>query len=82
MLFLYRLIKLLVSCAASGFWETTDMSAGEDREILVRTSLRELGIYILFLTVLCIGNRREKRRNQTKIETSIIAFFSFFPYTL
>ena len=32
------------------------MLSGEERETNVRTSTRELAIYILFLTVLVIGN--------------------------
>ncbi len=31
------------------------MKPGEEREVIVRTSLRELIIYLLFLVILCIG---------------------------
>ena len=34
------------------------MLSGEERETNVRTSTRELAIYILFLTVLVIGNTK------------------------
>ena len=37
------------------FWQTTDMQFGEEREVIVRTSLRELGIYLVFLALLCVG---------------------------
>ena len=43
------------------FWNTTDMQVGEEREVLVRTSLRELGIYLAFLAILCIGELIKKR---------------------
>lgn len=39
----------------TGMWDTTDMKPGEEREVIVRTSLRELIIYLLFLVILCIG---------------------------
>ncbi|XP_068244650.1 polycystin-2-like [Palaemon carinicauda] len=35
-------------------WATRQMTKGEDREIYVRTTLRELVIYIIFLVILCI----------------------------
>ena len=40
-----------------GLWDTTEMKPGEEREVIVRTSLRELIIYIVFLAILCIGER-------------------------
>eukprot|EP00095_Tigriopus_kingsejongensis_P003470 maker-scaffold13_size735724-snap-gene-6.27 protein:Tk03470 transcript:maker-scaffold13_size735724-snap-gene-6.27-mRNA-1 annotation:"pkd2 " len=38
----------------SSLWDTTDMSVGEEREILVRTTLRELVVYIVYLIILCV----------------------------
>ena len=38
----------------ASFWETTDMHAGEEKEVVVRTTLRELVIYLVFLALLCI----------------------------
>ncbi len=38
----------------SSMWDTTDMKPGEEREVIVRTSLRELVIYVVFLVILCI----------------------------
>lgn len=32
------------------------MLSGEEREVNVRTSTRELAIYLVFLTILVIGN--------------------------
>ena len=31
------------------------MAAGEEREVLVRTTLRELIVYLVFLVILCVG---------------------------
>ena len=39
----------------AGFWNTTDMQAGEEREVIVRTTLRELAVYLVFLAILCVG---------------------------
>ena len=41
--------------AISSFWNTTDMQAGEEREVIVRTTLRELAVYLVFLAILCVG---------------------------
>ena len=38
----------------ASFWETTDMHTGEEKEVVVRTTLRELIIYLVFLALLCI----------------------------
>ena len=35
-------------------WATREMDTSRDREIYVRTTIRELVVYIIFLTVLCI----------------------------
>ena len=40
------------------FRSTTDMQNGEDLEVTVRTSTRELSIYCIFLMVLVIGRLR------------------------
>ncbi len=38
-----------------GMWATKDMNADtDDREVFVRTTIRELVIYCIFLAVLCI----------------------------
>ena len=37
------------------FRSTTDMQHGEDLEVTVRTSARELAVYCVFLTILVIG---------------------------
>ncbi|KAF2355422.1 Polycystin cation channel PKD1/PKD2, partial [Trinorchestia longiramus] len=37
-----------------GMWATRQMSKNDDREVYVRTTLRELVVYILFLVILCI----------------------------
>lgn len=34
------------------------MAAGEEREVLVRTTLRELIVYLVFLVILCVGKKR------------------------
>ena len=39
------------------FRSTTDMQHGEDLEVTVRTSARELAVYCVFLTILVIGIR-------------------------
>lgn len=38
-----------------GLWDTTDMQQGVEREGLVRTTLREFIIYLVFLGILCMG---------------------------
>ena len=38
----------------SGMWSSRDMRVSEDNEIMVRTTIRELIVYGLFLTNLCI----------------------------
>ncbi|KAK3861331.1 hypothetical protein Pcinc_044496 [Petrolisthes cinctipes] len=38
----------------TGMWATRQMTKGEDREVYVRTTLRELVIYIIFLIILCV----------------------------
>ena len=38
----------------SSLWDTTDMAQGEDRESLVRTTLREFVIYMVFLCILSV----------------------------
>lgn len=38
----------------AGMWATRQMTKGEDREVYVRTTLRELVIYIIFLIILCV----------------------------
>ena len=38
----------------TGMWATREMDTSRDREIYVRTTIRELVVYIIFLTVLCI----------------------------
>ena len=37
-----------------GMWASREMDTSRDREIYVRTTIRELVVYIIFLTVLCI----------------------------
>lgn len=39
----------------TGMWDTTDMAVGEEREVLVRTTLRELVVYLVYLVILCCG---------------------------
>ena len=31
------------------------MQAGEEREVIVRTTFREMVVYLVFLAILCIG---------------------------
>jgi hypothetical protein len=38
----------------AGLWSTRDMNPADDREIIVKTTIRELVVYCAFLTVLCI----------------------------
>ncbi len=38
-----------------GMWATREMSAAKDREVYVRTTIRELVIYCIFLCTLCIS---------------------------
>ena len=38
-----------------GLWDTTDMAVGEEREVMVRTTLREVLIYLVFLFILIFG---------------------------
>uniref|UniRef100_A0A6A7FVV9 Polycystin-2-like n=2 Tax=Hirondellea gigas TaxID=1518452 RepID=A0A6A7FVV9_9CRUS len=42
------------SSCVGGLWATRQMSKSNDREEFVRTTLRELVVYILFLIILCI----------------------------
>ncbi|XP_071538109.1 polycystin-2-like isoform X1 [Panulirus ornatus] len=42
------------STCVSRMWATRQMTKKEDREIYVRTTLRELVVYIIFLIILCI----------------------------
>ncbi|XP_064116177.1 polycystin-2-like [Macrobrachium nipponense] len=42
------------SSCVSRMWATRQMTKAEDREVYVRTTLRELVIYIIFLVILCI----------------------------
>lgn len=42
------------STCVSRMWATRQMTKDEDREIYVRTTLRELVVYIIFLVILCI----------------------------
>lgn len=39
----------------SACWRTADMLIGEERESIVRTSTRELAIYVLFMVILMFG---------------------------
>ena len=41
----------------TSFRSTTDMQHGEDLEVTVRTSARELAVYCVFLSILVIGKR-------------------------
>lgn len=43
-----------VTALSPGMWATRQMTKDEDREIYVRTTLRELVVYIIFLVILCI----------------------------
>ena len=38
----------------AGLWTSREMADTEDREIVVRTNLRELIVYLVFLTVVSI----------------------------
>lgn len=39
-----------------GMWSTREMAAQDvDREIFVRTTIRELVVYCIFIVVLCLG---------------------------
>ena len=37
----------------SGMWASREMTSKEDREIFVRTTIRELIVYLIFLVVFC-----------------------------
>ena len=37
-----------------GMWATREMTSKDDREIFVRTTIRELVVYLIFLVVFCI----------------------------
>ena len=37
-----------------GMWATRQMTEKDDREVFVRTTIRELVVYIIFLVVFCI----------------------------
>ena len=39
----------------SSIWSTSDLLTGEETEVRVRTVTRELGIYMVFLGILCWG---------------------------
>ncbi len=41
-------------------WATREMHRGSNREILVRTTIRELIVYSIFLIILCV---REYKKN-------------------
>ena len=37
-----------------GMWATREMESIDDREVFVRTTIRELVVYCIFLVVLCV----------------------------
>ncbi len=45
-----------------GMWATKDMNNTDDREIFIRTTIRELIVYSIFLTVLCICELLQQRK--------------------
>lgn len=47
-------LQYINGVCVAGMWATRQMTKGEDREIYVRTTLRELVIYIIFLIILCV----------------------------
>lgn len=38
----------------ASMWATKDINQTDDREIVVRTTIRELVLYLIFLVILCI----------------------------
>ena len=42
------------SSSSLGMWATREMNPTDDREIFVRTTIRELVVYCIFLVVLCV----------------------------
>ncbi len=46
--------------SVAGLWDTTDMKPGEETEVIVQTSLRELIVYLVFLAILIIGTKQIK----------------------
>ena len=58
----------------SGLWKTRlTEDTEEDRELYVRTTLRELGVYIGFISILCI---RKSPRESFIIARKVIEFVS------
>ena len=47
------------------------MAAGEEREVLVRTTLRELIVYLVFLVILCVG------KINVSLETNFVLILYF-----
>ena len=52
--FLHFVVYTHLSGLFLGMWASREMDTSRDREIYVRTTIRELVVYIIFLTVLCI----------------------------
>ena len=51
---LHSVVYTFVCTPFVGMWASREMDTSRDREIYVRTTIRELVVYIIFLTVLCI----------------------------
>ena len=44
-------------------WATKEMTGKDDREIFIRTTLRELIIYMIFLIVFCCRKSLKQKKN-------------------
>ncbi len=60
----------------ASFWETTDMHQGEEKEVVVRTTLRELIIYCVFLGLLCIVTLSANAPNMYRYTKILRGLFS------
>ena len=70
---LHNVLNFTVLSFNTGMWATREMSNVEnDREMFVRTTIRELVVYCIFLFVLCI---RKYTLPYSYLDSNIIEFY-------
>ena len=57
-------------------WATKEMTGKDDREIFIRTTLRELIIYMIFLIVFCCCKSQKQKRFSLNILPQNFYFYS------
>ena len=56
-------------------WATKEMTGKDDREIFIRTTLRELIIYMIFLIVFCCRKSlKQKKKHFDKFKLNLSFF--------